>query len=83
MKFEFTIFVNNVEFRKVKLPKSITNKQQAIDYARNWIARKEFKKVPRVQILLEMITPMLSKHTQWSYQTSDTIPPVEKENLFI
>ena len=83
MRYEFSIFVNNVEFRKVKVPKSISTKTQAIDYARDWIKKKKLKNVPRVTVILEMVTPALSKHTQWSYQTSENIPPTEKENLFI
>ena len=83
MKYIFTIFVNNVEFRKVRVPKSIANKSDAISYARDWIARKELKKVPRVMVILEMISPAETKHTQWAYSTSETLPPVEKENLIV
>ena len=83
MKYIFTIFVNNVEFRKVRVPKSVNTKDSAITYARDWIKRKELKKVPRVMVILEMVSPAETKHTQWAYSTSETIPPVEKENLII
>lgn len=83
-KFWFEVCVNNVQFRKVKMPKSITTQEHAIQYVRDWIARKDIKQVPRVQI--NLFTKDYEQHGAsstmiWGYRTSETIPPVQKELL--